>query len=1046
MELFKPICINMIHEQSVSHVSAIRKVVNATPAETIQDLQEYIIVPLCLVFKKGERSEALLIETLECLSDVFKKSEIRSWNVFSDLFLRMLATVSTVTDKLEVASISEEVKLSFISSLNTLMKSASKSIRKQMLSTDFRLCLSHAVTVLLALAQERSRVLQITAMQCLLTMVYNEDRDDPQKEDLDFHVGNAIAGFFPGISIALTRVILGSINRSQEVLSTALNLWTHVIIAVLSDASLECCKKLTGTEIPDAHSKVPQIHRNYEWASSTGEKLLILIRRVQSSLVDTQPLVKVKSVEWAQEILLNCGKSLHLLIPPLLDVILVSSADDDELVATAGRSALTKISPHFSRDSCSLAETLEGEFCKLLVRFPSAVNAGTDSELRALVKLVSGYLMMLRGNINRILMSPLACQRLMNALFHLTEFETAAITILAQGTVCADTITSTEALPQGYYRQFKHFTDPTIFEELKKVCRYLGQYGNTLLLLDLLHQKMQESGVHRKQAILLLNLILLASTNAEKNYEESSSSSKTDIHNHIRSLLDCYLSQEFWEVPLEVSMGHHDCDGTDDNAHLLHISSEQFSIECINSNILQICLLLEGVSVFASVLKQMFRPLLQVTLCPLLERADSHIHLVSHTACMALLRVSASCDYLSIPGMIQDNVDYITNALVFKLRHFKSNPNVSHVVQALVKHASKDAMGLIADVANEVLNALDFCYGKHALILLRVLGSTVFAISSWFPATTKQAATTEEKKVVSFTQFVEEFHRHKVASRSIDDCHEEENINLNLDEPRDVEQAGCAEEEQKPELPCHVKLLIQIMKRCIHLQSSADLWLHTTVYEIIKCGIPLLSDYEDELLPIVHQLWSPLIHRFSEDNLHLSFKAFEALLSLVEASGSFIKQRTFRDVWPRLARYLRKQHGVSNGKGKQYTITVAYKYQLILLQQLGHLFYKLQISEVDVVDVATVVVCYMESSQPEELQKASLNCMIQLSHCSPEGVWYILMRSFYQCSSAWSPAPSLVKVSFLPTLECSNTNARSLLNHIQQLNLKNSKHKAVYCG
>lgn len=55
----------------------------------------------------------------------------------------------------------------------------------------------------------------------------------------------------------------------------------------------------------------------------------------------------------------------------------------------------------------------------------------------------------------------------------------------------------------------------------------------------------------------------------------------------------------------------------------------------------------------------------------------------------------------SISQLIQENIDYITDALLFKLKHASSHPEIPHIVQALVKHGSRDAMGLVEDVGYE---------------------------------------------------------------------------------------------------------------------------------------------------------------------------------------------------------------------------------------------------------------------------------------------------------------------------------------------------------
>ncbi|KAM7282345.1 TELO2-interacting protein 1 homolog isoform X2 [Ixodes scapularis] len=366
-------------------------------------------------------------------------------------------------------------------------------------------------------------------------------------------------------------------------------------------------------------------------------------------------------------------------------------------------------------------------------------------------------------------------------------------------------------------------------------------------------------------------------------------------------------------------------------------------------------------------LEAKFQPLLRVSLCPLLEKADSQNHLVSQTACTALLCVSRSCGYGSISELIRQNADYIADSLLFKLKHASRHPEVPHIVQALTKHSSCDAIGLIQDVGYEVLNALDFCHNENALPFLRTLGCIVLYVNRWFPPEPKQNQPSLEdtpKREPSFAEFVEDFHRCKQVSENLEDS--EEPADAEEDVPEDAGQT------EKPEAPGHVRLLVQVLRRCIHLQSSSNIWVQTAVLSIICHAVVPVSGCEDEVLPMVHLLWKPLVNRFQGDNCTLSIKAFETLTSLVDASGDFIRQRTLKEVWPKLAAFLVSQHSVSRNKGKAYEITAAFKYQLVLLRGLGPLSRKLKIDEKDIALLASVVVPYMDLSQPKELQSEVL--------------------------------------------------------------------------
>lgn len=1015
----KPFCMRLIKDQSRENVVALRRALEQLENDSLQNLHEYVLFPLTLVLQNAKRTEALVIETIECICDMLPEVRVSSWKAFSDLFLRLLVVVSSVKDGLGVSSTSEEVKLAFVKGLRSLLESADTSILTQMLDIEFRLCLGHAVTILLSLAEkERNRTLQVSAMQCLEKLACHGLRGSSSDEHMHLCSGNAFAGFLPGISIALTHVILNTENRSQKTAAVALNTWACVVEEVLSDQHLQYYKQKAALQEADqnlsgAASRVPRIQRTDDWVKSTAEKLSILVHRVCPCLASCEPKTKMAALDWARVSLISCKRSLETLASPLLQLTLTLSSDDDQEVAAKSSSLLDEVAEQMAHDDSSLIEILEEDFYRALGKCPHVIWTGSDAEKLSLVKLLSGYLSIFRTKVAKILVSTSVCQRLLNVLFLLTEFETGSMNLLAEQPASLDFSDTTEYGLKSYHRQFKHFADVRIFKEFSTVCRLLGCYGDVMLLTDVLHQKIQESATQRKQAILVLNNVLLAFRDRKSDISESD---ETDRMSYLRSLLEYYISAEMWNLPLH---GETEFDSSAETRLAI------FSIDKVNSNVLQNCLLLEGVATIALLLEAKFQPLLRVSLCPLLEKADSQNHLVSQTACTALLCVSRSCGYGSISELIRQNADYIADSLLFKLKHASRHPEVPHIVQALTKHSSCDAISLIQDVGYEVLNALDFCHNENALPFLRTLGCIVLYVNRWFPPEPKQSQPSLEdipKREPSFAEFVEDFHRCKQVSENLEDS--EEPADAEEDVPEDAGQT------EKPEAPGHVRLLVQVLRRCIHLQSSSNIWVQTAVLSIICHAVVPVSGCEDEVLPMVHLLWKPLVNRFQGDNCTLSIKAFETLTSLVDASGDFIRQRTLKEVWPKLAAFLVSQHSVSRNKGKAYEITAAFKYQLVLLRGLGPLSRKLKIDEKDVALLASVVVPYMDLSQPKELQSAAVGCTEELARCSPDSVWFFLMKTYCSCQHSWSPSSLVCPVPFSQVLNLSNKNVSHVLNYL----------------
>jgi hypothetical protein len=103
----------------------------------------------------------------------------------------------------------------------------------------------------------------------------------------------------------------------------------------------------------------------------------------------------------------------------------------------------------------------------------------------------------------------------------------------------------------------------------------------------------------------------------------------------------------------------------------------------------------------------------------------------------------------------------------------------------------------------------------------------------------------------------------------------------------------AGDEYKKPEPPVHIKLTASILGRSLHYLPSKNQARRLLVLDILKNGLLVLKDWEDELLPIVHQIWSPLVDRFkdTEEAVVVNY-SFQLLVVLAQLSKEFIRSRT----------------------------------------------------------------------------------------------------------------------------------------------------------
>lgn len=101
--------------------------------------------------------------------------------------------------------------------------------------------------------------------------------------------------------------------------------------------------------------------------------------------------------------------------------------------------------------------------------------------------------------------------------------------------------------------------------------------------------------------------------------------------------------------------------------------------------------------------------------------------------------------------------------------------------------------------------------------------------------------------------------------------------------------------DDKKEIPTHIKMVISVLKHTINFLPSNNLQEKLLSLDILKFGIVLIKDYEDELLPLVHQIWSPLVPRFKETAQPVVInRSFKLLATLAYVSEDFIRRRTMK--------------------------------------------------------------------------------------------------------------------------------------------------------
>ena len=137
---FRPFCSAVASKPSPEILSRLSELVNASNADTMEPIQEYIVFPMQVYLKTPTMPENYTIAVMDFVRDFYTKVRLTSAFVLQDL---INSTLSFVMSKQE--AIDEDFKLAVTQMFSAMFKNSSKDVLLALYSEEFKLPLSHVI-------------------------------------------------------------------------------------------------------------------------------------------------------------------------------------------------------------------------------------------------------------------------------------------------------------------------------------------------------------------------------------------------------------------------------------------------------------------------------------------------------------------------------------------------------------------------------------------------------------------------------------------------------------------------------------------------------------------------------------------------------------------------------------------------------------------------------------------------------------------------------------------------------------------------------------
>lgn len=413
--------------------------------------------------------------------------------------------------------------------------------------------------------------------------------------------------------------------------------------------------------------------------------------------------------------------------------------------------------------------------------------------------------------------------------------------------------------------------------------------------------------------------------------------------------------------------------------------------------------------------------ILRVLLCPLLNWASSSSRAISEASLSALTGISLLYGNGSAKALIETNIDYIVDGVMQLMDSFIHNSEVTNVLAITLKLSSMDNFYYFKDVYERVFKVLaTYHHTEKARSIALLFYRTVSIIYEWKEAVDDDKEEIPMKSKSSIEGIIFDLDIDRRLSNLRDDIAKSDRFKIDLENmrvteedekrvideiqsgdvkieepPKSSEQGEMNEEEGEPKKQKSNGLILteKILHHCVNLISSDDRETKILALKTAAYGFRVLRDDEDTLLPLVHQLWSPLVYRLNGDykqNLEINLCAFECLVSMALCAKDFIMKRTLDTIIPRLCLFLESQASESKGKKDYgpYCMSIAYKCQLRILTHLGALSYHIQLSYSNLWRVIKATLTYLDCNQVPSLREVARTSLHYIMALDADCVWY----------------------------------------------------------
>ena len=845
------------------------------------------------------------------------------------------------------------------------------------------------------------------AIEALISLMQIHDKADLNDIVLRDQISQLVFVTLPQISAVLINVCQEETLRGKSLVQVATNALGRFLCLVFEDYEKTSEKCITNKDfmsliktldvLNDENILQPKnimnLKKSREWLQAASKKLQPALLRLNNLRGSEHQSIRNELAVFSWSLLQKCLPNIQCFAPFLLENLVLFTDDSDQQIREFSQTSLRRLTNFLPDLNQKIAEL----FMSHLTVMPRIILTGDESEqiagftlLNSLVRTITDE----KVQLNSFLDNPVVLEKFLNVMLSCCEIDVPSDFLFYEN-LASGSLDDQFYQMKMPWKQFRNLKNEFIIKKFSQVCHNVGSSSAAQLCVNHLLDNMNSI----EYLVLIIEILdsgpqtTLAKDQVEGIVEEFLNESYWTMKVHgVKAIESSQRSaneqwyedhtQGLYESAIEIRL--RDVKPEDE-----HNEAHDISLKTIKYNILCTCLVVELMGVAAKVLKMNFQRFMLRVLHLVLEKAGSSNFIIRSAGLYALELISTSMGFNDVAQLIDENSDFLLFNIEKMLKRSHQNELIFDMLSVIFKFTKASMTSYIKDIVETAAeNITSNKISKNISGYLKLFRLYVGFIKQRELENELVMDETEMEVTQNWDEFLQQ------CLFDLEKPSEDVNETCPLKDVTDEDQEMITEElptEDQQEVnenqtPPHVELIIKILSSTVQFFASSNPSEVILTHEIFTDSLPILHRYEDQFLPMIHQMWYPFTKQFQVKNLVVLQHSFRLMTLIAHFAKDFVHKRSTEDVIPVINKFL-LQSAASSASKVNLSYMQEFKLQREILSSYGALAVDLDIDEKGL-DVIIDILLKYDKHANEQLASASKRSLEVLRKHNPGLVCY----------------------------------------------------------